>query len=75
MPVSPSRPRLAYSRWAPFWLRGGPGAATELISIYIQRVGFRMFDLGMASAQALLLLVITIVLSRIYIRFFYREIE
>ncbi len=55
--------------------RGGPGAATELISIYIQRVGFRVFDLGLASAQALLLLVITIVLARIYIRFFYREIE
>jgi len=55
--------------------RGGPGAATELISIYIQRVGFRVFDLGLASAQALLLLVITIVLARLYIRFFYREIE
>ena len=26
--------------------RGGPGAATELISIYIQRVGFRVFDMG-----------------------------
>ena len=55
--------------------RGGPGAATELISIYIQRVGFRVFDLGLASAQAILLLVITIVLARLYIRFFYREID
>ncbi len=55
--------------------RGGPGAATELISIYIQRVGFRVFDLGVASAQALLLLVLTIILARVYIRFFYREIE
>lgn len=55
--------------------RGGPGAATELISVYIQRVGFRVFDLGTASAQALLLLVITIILARVYIRFFYREIE
>lgn len=55
--------------------RGGPGAATELISIYIQRVGFRVFDMGTASAQAIMLLVITIVLSRMYIRVFYREIE
>jgi multiple sugar transport system permease protein len=55
--------------------RGGPGASTELISIYIQRVGFRIFDLGTASAQALLLLVITIILARLYIRFFYREID
>jgi len=55
--------------------RGGPGAATELISIYIQRVGFRVFDMGVASAQALLLLVLTIVLARLYIRFLYREID
>ncbi|MBV9878612.1 MAG: sugar ABC transporter permease [Verrucomicrobia bacterium] len=54
--------------------RGGPGAATELISIYIQRIGFRSFEQGMASAEAIVLLVITIVLSRIYIRFIYREI-
>ncbi|KAA2244329.1 carbohydrate ABC transporter permease [Salinarimonas soli] len=55
--------------------RGGPGAATELISVYIQRVGFRIFDLGTASAQAILLLVLTIILSRLYIRFLYREIS
>jgi multiple sugar transport system permease protein len=55
--------------------RGGPGAATELVSIYIQRIGFRVFDMGTASAQAILLLVITIVLSRLFIRVFYREID
>ena len=54
--------------------RGGPGAATELISIYIQRIGFRSFEQGMASAEAIVLLVITIILSRIYIRFIYREV-
>ena len=54
--------------------RGGPGAATELISIYIQRIGFRSFEQGMASAEAIVLLVVTIVLSRIYIRFIYREV-
>ena len=55
--------------------RGGPGAATDLVSIYIQRVGFRIFDMGMASAQAVLLLILTIVISRLFIRVFYREIE
>jgi multiple sugar transport system permease protein len=54
--------------------RGGPGDSTELISIYIQRIGFRVFDIGTASAQALLLLVLTIVLSRVYIRLVYREV-
>jgi multiple sugar transport system permease protein len=53
--------------------RGGPGAATELISLYVQRIGFRVFDQGVASAQAIFLLVICIVLSRLYIRLFYRE--
>ncbi|MER3485201.1 MAG: sugar ABC transporter permease [Chloroflexota bacterium] len=55
--------------------RGGPGVSTELTSVYIQRVGFRIFDMGLASAQAILLLILCIVLSRLYIRVFYREIE
>ncbi|MBN9073636.1 MAG: sugar ABC transporter permease [Rhizobiales bacterium] len=55
--------------------RGGPGASTELVSIYIQRIGFRVFDIGLASAQAILLLIMTILLSRLYIRLVYREIE
>lgn len=54
--------------------RGGPGASTELISLLIQRVGFRAFDQGLASAQAIILLIVTIFLSRLYIRFFYREV-
>jgi len=55
--------------------RGGPGSATDLVSVYVQRVGFKVFDLGLASAQAILLLVLTILLSRLYIRVFYREID
>ncbi|TRD15680.1 carbohydrate ABC transporter permease [Palleronia caenipelagi] len=54
--------------------RGGPGAATEFISLMIQRVGFRAFDQGLASAQAVILLIITIILARIYIRVFYKEV-
>jgi multiple sugar transport system permease protein len=54
--------------------RGGPGSATELLSIYVQRVGFRAFNQGAASAQAIVMLVLSIVLSRIYIRFVYREV-
>lgn len=54
--------------------RGGPGSATELISLMIQRVGFRGFDQGLASAQAVILLIVTIVLAQIYIRVFYKEV-
>ncbi len=55
--------------------RGGPGSSTEFISLLIQRVGFRAFDQGLASAQAIILLAITIVLSQLYIRFFYKEVN
>ena len=55
--------------------RGGPGSATDLISLYIQRIGFRVFDQGVASAQAIILLILCIVLARIYIRVFYREVS
>ena len=54
--------------------RGGPGSATELISLMIQRVGFRGFDQGLASAQAIILLIVTIILAQIYIRVFYKEV-
>jgi multiple sugar transport system permease protein len=54
--------------------RGGPGSATELVSIFVQRIGFRVFDQGMASAQAVIMLIIAIVLSRIYVKVVYREI-
>ncbi len=55
--------------------RGGPGVATDLVSVYVQRVGFRVFDMGLASAQAILLLILCNVLAQTYIRVFYREIE
>jgi multiple sugar transport system permease protein len=55
--------------------RGGPGAATEFIAILIERVGNRQFDIGMASAQAMIMLAVTICLARLYIRFFYREVR
>ena len=54
--------------------RGGPGTATEVISILVQRIGFRVFDMGTASAQAIILLILTVILSRLYIRYLYREI-
>jgi multiple sugar transport system permease protein len=54
--------------------KGGPGSATELISVFVQRVGFRAFDQGVASAQAIVLLIIATLLSRFYIKFVYKEI-
>jgi multiple sugar transport system permease protein len=55
--------------------RGGPGSATEFIAVLIERVGNRQFDIGLASAQAIIMLALTIGLARLYIRFFYREVN
>jgi multiple sugar transport system permease protein len=48
---------------------GGPGFATETISLYIYRTAFRFSDFGYAAAMSFVLLAITNVISVIYIRF------
>jgi multiple sugar transport system permease protein len=48
--------------------QGGPGFATETISLYIYRTAFRFFDFGYAAAMSLMLLVIATVLARGLVR-------
>lgn len=48
---------------------GGPGFATEMISLYIYRTAFRFFDFGYAAAMSFVLLALTNVISVVYIRF------
>jgi multiple sugar transport system permease protein len=48
---------------------GGPGFATETISLYIYRTAFRFFDFGYAAAMSFVLLALTNVISAIYINF------
>lgn len=52
---------------------GGPGFATETISLYIYRTAFRFFDFGYAAAMSFVLLALTNVISVIYIRFLKSE--
>ncbi|MCA1577816.1 MAG: sugar ABC transporter permease [Acidobacteria bacterium] len=47
---------------------GGPGFATEMISLYIYRAAFRFFDFGYAAAMSFVLLAVTNVVSVVYIR-------
>ena len=47
---------------------GGPGRATETLNFFIYRVGFKIFDMGYASALAMILTVILIFLSYLYSR-------
>lgn len=55
--------------------KGGPGTATETAIIQIERLAFRGFDIGVASAESILMLILSIVLAKVYIRAFYRETE
>lgn len=48
---------------------GGPGFATETISLYIYRAAFRFSDFGYAAAMSFVLLALTNLISAIYIRF------
>lgn len=52
---------------------GGPGFATETISLYIYRTAFRFFDFGYAAAMSFVLLALTNVISVVYIRFLQRH--
>jgi multiple sugar transport system permease protein len=52
---------------------GGPGFATETISLYIYRTAFRFFDFGYAAAMSFVLLALTNVISALYIRLLQAE--
>ena len=45
---------------------GGPGQATETLSMYVYRLGFRFFDVGLASAVAIIMVVIAGLLASVY---------
>ncbi|MBB4301079.1 multiple sugar transport system permease protein [Rhodobium orientis] len=45
---------------------GGPGQATETLSMYVYRLGFQFFDVGMASAAAVIMIVIAGALAALY---------
>ncbi len=45
---------------------GGPGHATETLSMYVYRLGFRFFDVGLASAAAVIMVVVAGALAAFY---------
>jgi multiple sugar transport system permease protein len=52
---------------------GGPGSATETISLYIYRTAFRFGDFGYAAAMSFVLLILTNAISLLYIRLLQRQ--
>ena len=45
---------------------GGPGQATETLSMFVYRLGFRFFDVGLASAAAVIMVVVAGLLAAVY---------
>ena len=53
--------------------QGAPGGATETMSYFIYRQGFRMFSFGYASAASVLMLVLTTVLAQTIVKRAFRS--
>lgn len=53
--------------------QGGPGFATETVSLYIYKTAFRFFDIGYAAVMSFVLLMVTTILSLGAIRLIKRQ--
>ncbi len=53
--------------------QGSPAGATETLSYFIYRTGFRSFDQGYAAAASVLLLIATVILAQFLVRKFFRS--
>jgi multiple sugar transport system permease protein len=47
--------------------RGGPDFATDLVSINLQRVNFRFFDLGYGAAMSWVTLILVLIVVLIFV--------
>jgi multiple sugar transport system permease protein len=54
---------------------GGPGGATETLAIYIHRFGIQLLDYGFASAVAVFLVAVTLVVATGYVYFILEQME
>ena len=55
-----------------FIMTGGtPGGATETISYFIYRIGFKTFNFGYASAASFVMLVLTILVAQLFVKKFF----
>jgi len=54
---------------------GGPGDSTQTLSIMIYRTMFRFWDGGMSSTLSVIILIVTLLISFIFFRYLYKEME
>lgn len=48
--------------------KGGPGGATETISYFIYRIGFKTFNFGYASAASVVMLILTVIIAQLVVK-------
>lgn len=53
--------------------KGGPGNATQMVSLKIERIAFRGFNVGLASAESVVTLIVTILLAQAVVKFLYSD--
>jgi len=53
--------------------QGGPGDATEMLSLEVYRQTFRYFNMGKGAALAIVMLIVIIIISQIYLRIFQKH--
>ena len=51
--------------------KGGPGSATQMVSLHIEQVAFRGFNVGLSAAESVLTLIVTIVLAQTAVSYLY----
>lgn len=54
---------------------GGPGSATEVLSVYIYRFGLQLFDFGFAAAVSMFLVGVTLIVATIYVIYILEQME
>lgn len=54
---------------------GGPALSTEVLSLYIYRVGFKFFQMGRGAAAGQIMLLGAGVILAVYFRFLYKELD
>jgi multiple sugar transport system permease protein len=53
--------------------RGGPGSATEVVSMYAYREMFGFFNVGYGSSAAVVILIMAIIVTNVLYRFMREE--
>jgi multiple sugar transport system permease protein len=48
--------------------RGGPNLATDLVSLYLQRVNFKFFDLGYGAALSWMFLIVLALTVMVFLK-------